>query len=197
MQKTMHVEVRSLAPPIRSALDAVGYRARDVPVLVTAGLVDQTVPGGSGQRGFAVAVNLDTGAREVRRGSWGGANIFSPGNPVDLDRRRVRVPDNCVLIKGTEGHPRVMATVYASPRAVGGLLPESVTDDTTDEEQQALYCFGALTGGAGRREELARRGVRPATVDSLVARGYLARNSAGSTRITTRGKNARDDSRAR
>ena len=54
-----------------------------------------------------------------------------------------------------------------------------------------LYCFAAIKGGEYRRDEMRRRNVSAATVDSLVERGYLKRNRAGATQITTQGKNAR------
>lgn len=65
-------------------------------------------------------------------------------------------------------------------------------DVLTDADQQALYCFVAIKGGEYRRDEMRRRGVTEEHVNSLVLRGYLKRNKAGATQVTTKGKNARD-----
>lgn len=187
----MHVKVKDLEPTIQAALRSVDYHADDVKV-EPAEHLDVSVAGGDGVRGFALLVNLTDGQMKMMQGSWGGANIANPGNLVDLSRERTPMPANGVVIKGTTGYPRTFATVYGHPSVVGRLLPSGDEEQTTDEEQQALFCFGGIKGGEARREELRRRRVSDACVDSLVERGYLKRNRAGATQITTKGKNARD-----
>jgi hypothetical protein len=98
------------------------------------------------------------------------------------------------VIKGSMGYPRTFATIYAHPNTIGRFLPSGAEEELTREEEQAIYCFAALKGGEYRRDEMRRRGVSTATVDALVERGYLKRNRAGATAITTKGKNARNPS---
>jgi hypothetical protein len=74
---------------------------------------------------------------------------------------------------------------------IGRFLPSGDDETLTDSEQQAIYCFAAIKGGEYRRDEMRRRNVTDDVVDSLVSRGYLKRNKAGATQITTKGKNAR------
>jgi hypothetical protein len=129
-------------------------------------------------------------------GSWGGSNMFT-SNPVDAGGAPVELPENAAVVKGTRGYPRTYATIYAHPRAVSGyLLPSAApsADVVSDQDQQALYCFACIKGGAYRKDELRRREVSEATIGSLIARGYLKRSANGATQITTMGKNARDTS---
>lgn len=186
----MHIEVKELTPAVRRALDSVGYGARDIRV-EPAESVEAHVAGGAGMRGFVLVLNLDTGQSTTVGGAWGGAAIAAPHSPVDLGDERIAIPPNGAVVKGTRGYPRTFATIYAHPDAFGRMLPSGEpADELTDADQQALYCFRAIKGGEYRREEMARRNVTDATVDSLVARGYLKRNRAGATQITTAGKNA-------
>lgn len=185
----MYVEVKELLPAIRDALASVRYGASDVKV-IAAHDVEATSEGNAGSRGFAIVVNLDTGARKSMVGSWGGGNMFT-SSPVDDGSERVTLPENGAVIKGTMGYPRTFATVYAHPNAIGRFLPSGDEPELSHEAQQALYCFGSIKGGAYRRDEMRRRNVSESTVDQLVENGYLKRNRAGATAITTKGKNAR------
>jgi hypothetical protein len=189
----MYATVKELREPLRAALAAVGYGARDVQV-VAAERLEMTVGGGAGMRGFVTVVNLDTGERKTVNGSWGGSSVFT-SSPVDAGGGPVELPENAAVVKGTRGHPRTFATIYAHPRAVSGYLLPSASppaDMVSDQDQQALYCFYAIKGGAYRKDELRRREVSEATIGSLIARGYLKRSANGATQITTMGKNARD-----
>lgn len=186
----MYVEVKQLGSALRAALDSVNYGATDVSV-EPAESIEPHVSGGSGQRGFVIVVNVETGEFHGLRGSWGGSNIGNPTNPVDLSSDKIDIPPNGAVIKGTTGHPRTFAWVFAHPEAFGKYLPSGVEEGLTEVEQQALYCFGAIKGGEYRRDEMRRRGVTVEVVDVLVARGYLKRNRSGATQITTKGKNAR------
>jgi len=190
-----YVEVKTLSPIVRSALDGIDYGARDIQV-VPCSSVSLQVCGGAGQRGFAVLLDLATGASKSFGGSWGGSNMFVSSIVDDSSDSGTLPPGGCV-IKGTRGHPRTFATIYVHPSAMGKFLPSGEAESTTDEEQQALYCYTGIKGGEYRREELRRRGVSSACVDSLVARGYLKRSRNGATQATTKGKNALDRSRVR
>ena len=184
----MHTPITDLSPAIREALKSVDYHAADISV--EAGETAAPSWGDRGSRGFVVIINLTTGERRSVVGAWGGPNMFT-SSPVD-GRDVVELPPNGAAIVGTMGHPRTFARIIAHPQAFGNLLPSAEdAEELTHEEQQAIYCFAAIKGGEYRRDELRRRKVSPATVDSLVERGYLKRNRAGATQITTQGKNAR------
>jgi hypothetical protein len=186
-----HVEVRQLSPALVSALKSIGYGRADIQV-IPATSVEIGDAGSQGRRSFTVGLNLVTGERVRSNGSWGGQNMFAR-NPTD-DGERVDVPADGVIIKGSSGYGGTFATLYAHPDAVGAfLLPsgEPARDELTAEDQHALYCFACIKGGAYRVDELRRRNVSDSAVDSLVERGYLKRNKAGATQITTQGKNAR------
>jgi hypothetical protein len=182
-----HVDVRELSPALQAALKGVRYGASSVEVIPAESL-DIGDGGGSGQRAFAVAVNLDTGERAGTVGSWGGPNMFT-ANPVD-NGERVAIPENGAIVKGTMGYPRTFATVYAHPAAMGRMLPSGDAPETfTDAELWALHCHTHIKGGAYRRDELKRREGAADAIDGLVSRGYLSRNRAGATQVTTKGRN--------
>jgi len=186
-----HVEVKALGEHVRRALESVRYGAADVPV-VAAESVSSYSGGNDGQRGFVIALNLQTGERKAFAGAWGGGAVAAAPSPVDADVP-IAIPEHGIVIKGQMGYPRTFATIYAHPNAVGAyLLPSGEpSEELSDAEQQAIYCFAAIKGGEYRRDEMRRRGVTADVVDGLVARGYLKRNRAGATQITTKGKNAR------
>ena len=186
----MHIEVKELSPAIQRALSGVGYHVADIKVEATE-RIDGTVGGGAGQRGFVIILNTDTGEFRRLTGSWGGPNPWS-GSPVDGNDEIIQIPENGIVIRGTMGHPRTFAWIYAHPNTMGKLLPSGEqAEQLSDADQQAIYCFAAIKGGQYRRDEMRRRNVEESTVDSLVERGYLKRNKAGATQITTKGKNAR------
>jgi len=192
----MHVRVSDLDATVQAALRSVDYHVPDIQVVPTEEL-NVSVSGGDGMRGFALLVNLTDGQIKRMTGSWGGSNMFARDNLVDNSAELVPMPGNGVVVKGTTGYPRTFATLYCHPSVIGRYLPAGDEEQTTDEEQQALFCHVGIKGGEARREELRRRGVSGACVDSLVERGYLKRNRAGATQATTRGKNALDRTRAR
>jgi hypothetical protein len=185
----IHVEVKQLGTAVRKVLGHIGYRSVDIS-MIAAETVDVGVAGGSGLRGFAYIINLDTGEYEGRMGSWGGQNMFTRG-PVD-DGEIVTLPPNAAVIKGTKGRG-IWATIYVHPSAMGNMLPSGEQDETlTEDEQRVLYAFVHYKAFY-RKEWLQRHGIGDSTIDKLVERGYLKRNKAGATQITTKGKNAQTD----
>jgi hypothetical protein len=187
------IEVKRLSPAIRSALASVKYGARDISV-VPATEVSLTVSGGAGQRGFATLVDMVTGRHETMMGSWGGANMFTPRNRVDLDTTKRTLPPGTVLIKGEEGYPRTFATIYAHPDLLQSLSLAAPAAPLSDVEGKVLNIYGGIKSGY-RQDELRRKDISPqaaaAAVRSLIAAGYLAQNKSGAVSITTAGKNAR------
>lgn len=191
----MHVETKTLSKPILDALASVRYGARDIEVVASSTVSLNSEAAWKGARGFVIAINLETGERINRQGSWGGSNMFVR-NAVDETDEIYTLPTFGVVITGQTGHPRTLARVHVHPEQLSRFLP-AVAEETTDEEQQALYCYTGIKGGEYRREELRRRKVKQSTIDDLVERGYLSRNKAGSVQVTTKGKNARSRDRVR
>jgi hypothetical protein len=186
----MHVEVKELSGAVRRVLEGVGYGARDIEI-VAADSVELRTTANDGARGFVRVLNLDTGESRGAMGDFGGSGLGR--RMSDYTDESFPIPENGAVIKGSVGYPRTFARIYAHPHAVGAyMLPSGEpADELSAEDQQALYCFGSIKGGEYRRDEMRRRNVSEATVDSLVSRGYLKRNRAGATQITTQGKNAR------
>jgi hypothetical protein len=102
MLPAISVETKALPAALRSALAAVGYGKSDVRVSA-ADTVSLQDFGSAGCRSFVCLVNLETGERDIRFGSWGGPGIGSAGNAVDLDSRQHRIPLNGAVISGAEG----------------------------------------------------------------------------------------------
>jgi hypothetical protein len=189
-----HIEVKDLTPAIRRALEAVRYGVRDIPVIAAERVSVNSSAPSKGSRGFTMVVNLETGKFEITHGSWGGSNIFVKTHVDDSDET-VAIPENGVVIKGSTGYPRTFAYLYAHPKAIAKFLPSGDEETLTEVELKAIYCFAAIKGGQYRRDELRRQKVSDDTIESLIERGYLKRNRAGATQITTKGKNARSQGR--
>jgi hypothetical protein len=185
----MYVEVKDLVPAIRTALESVSYGARDIQVEARDEVALRAPGGGAGKRGFVLILNLATGEFHRETGDWGGAGLGR--RLADYCEDRLTLHDDAVVIVGTLGYPRTWAHIYANRANVGRFLPSGEEEALSDSDQQGLYCFAAIKGGEYRRDEMRRRNVSAETVDSLVERGYLKRNKAGATQITTKGKNAR------
>lgn len=191
MANATHIEVRLLPATVQAALKAAGYHRKDVPVKPSETF--QLAGGyGNGYRGFAVAINMETGETRGFSGSWGGANPFER-KQVDNDDRQHPIPVNGAAFVGQEGGGRpVSGTLYVRPDQVTALLPAA--DPVSDRERSLLAIFGGIKGGY-RREYLDAAGATPEEIDALVARGFLSRNRAGAISITTAGKNARGGQR--
>jgi hypothetical protein len=183
----MYVTITELPDTITSALKSVGYGRKDINVEPRETVSVQDM-GSSGRRGFVVLVDIATGRTELHQGSWGGANMFNPANAVDLDGAERQIIPGMAVIKGSEGDT-VYATLYLHPDNLVKMLPAK--PEVTKREAGILYVFCAYKSSS-RKEELARKGVTPAELASLVTRGFLSVNKVGTT-ITTTGKNAAKD----
>ncbi len=188
----MYAPISSLPDSLQRALESVRYHRKDISIEAqeTASLNDA---GSDGCKAFVILVNLETGQRKVTWGSWGGPNMFNPRNAVDLDDREYELPPNGAVIRGSVGNS-TYASILVSPTTMAPLLPK--TDKLPDHDARILYCFKCIKGGQYRQIELAHVTEKHPDVDitqaieDLVARGFLKRNKAGATQITTAGKNA-------
>lgn len=191
MENRTFVAVKSLPETIKDALRSVGFAKADVAVVASQS-VTLASSYGQGFRAYAVGLDIVTGTKRTIYGSWGGANPFErsiPDAQPTLD-----IPVNGAVITGQEGGGRpVSATIHVAPGTVAPWL--NPPSDVTDRDRSILAIFGGIKPGY-RAEYLGRANVTDAEVDSLVSRGFLSRNKAGATAITTAGKNARGNARA-
>lgn len=183
----MYIKTKELPRTLQRVLERLGYHKPDIEVKVQESR--QPYHGsGAGTRAFMALVDLATGKFDIRYGSWGGPNMFVPTEPPDDGHApELPLPPNGAMILGCSGN-YMYATVYISPLTAAPLLPAAPT--LTKEEAVALYCVKGLRGGTPRRECWQHFGIRPATLDRLVAQQLLKRDARGSIQITTAGKNA-------
>ncbi len=215
-----HVRVKDLPSQLRGALESLGYARADVSLDPRETYSMSAGGSGDGRRAFVCAVNLQTGEREIARGSWGGPNMFNPRNAVDLDQTDRPLPINFAVIHGSEGNT-VYASIYVNPATLTPMLPAA--PQLGDFERSILNVIGGYTS-AGRKNEWerlcsdagrkagdasglhysdrARWGIEgeaskakqteiDGAIDTLVSLGLCKRNKAGAVSITTEGKNAR------
>lgn len=183
----MFVETKSLPEALKSALKKVDYHKPDIDVEVA----EEESPlsaGGDGYKGFCIVVNLSSGESVVKWGSWGGANMFNPGNQVDLDQKYYRIPPDGAIIGGCiGGREGTWATITISPaNANPTLLPAPC--EITKKEKAILEVMGYVS--SYRKQELARIEATTEEIESLVARGFIAKKGNG-LGLTIKGKNAK------
>lgn len=186
VDKAMYVPTKALPECVRSRLKKHGYNRQDIAVEAREESVLSSC-GSKGNRAYVVAVNLATGQATETLGSWGGANMFNPRNSVDLDHKARAIPPGVVVILGQEGY-QPYATIVVHPDTMAKVLPEP-EPELPELERACLSIFDTYIPAA-RKEYFARAGIGSEIVDRLVESGHLARNKAGATRITTKGKNA-------
>jgi hypothetical protein len=186
---SMHVTMRDLPASLQNALKSIGYARPDVEVTMASRTSLDSTAMGDGYQGFTLLVNLSTGETHTERGSWGGRNMFE-SSPVDTDEKVYTLPTFGAVIKGQRGGGLpVSARVIIHPdNAPKELMAGS--NVVSDRERDILSIYIGATP-AYRKELLGSYylDAAPGEVDALVERGYLKRNKAGATQITTTGKN--------
>lgn len=187
---TINIARTALPAPIRAALESAGFHRADVEV-ESALSVGSYVPAGDGQRGILIILDGQGGSK-VFRGSWGGSNMFT-ASMVNDGGTDIDVPEGGAVCKVTfGGKGRTFAWVTVHPVTFASIAP--VMPDVTPRQRKLLAVFGGLKSSA-RKEALRRLNATDAEIDGLVAAGFLKRNRAGATRITTAGRNARGGER--
>lgn len=185
----VYSKVRDLPESMQRALASVGYGRADIEVEPSETFTVKSYATGAGRRSFCIVINLETGEEKRFDGSWGGSNMFNPGNAVDMDETERPLPPGFAVIKGSTGD-KVFARIELNPENVAKFLP--IQDSSlSDRDKWLLYTFDGLTS-AGRKDEWSRCRDVPSEDDlnRLAAMGYLKRSSNGATKITTEGKNA-------
>jgi len=181
--------VRDLPRSLQAALQAVEYGRKDIEVKARE-MFDPSAAGGGGRRGFVAACKMDdSGTYEIEWGSWGGENPFT--HTIEGVRGEVPIPPEVAFVRGSigGGHP-TNASVYVSPHAMNPALLVA-GPEVTPKEAKILAIFKGIKSSY-RAEYFERLGATQREIDSLVDRGFLSRNKAGATAITTEGRNAAD-----
>ena len=184
----MYVNTKDLPQVVRNELKKAGYFKASIKIQ-TAETVSPQYLANDGSRGyFCLIVN---GIAKVTHGSWGGPNMFV--NPaVDACEKELEIPDGAIVIKGSVGN-QCFLTIYANGNTAVPMLP-APTEKLSPNEETVLRCHTQLKGGVHRREKYARSGLDPAVVSqaikSLAEKGLLKVNRAGSSSVTTEGRNA-------
>lgn len=191
-----YVLVKDLPEIVQQALDGVNFHKKDISVNTSETVTLGGGGGGDGHRSFVVLIDLDAERVQTLHGSWGGANMFNRTNAVDLDDQAHALPQNGLAIVGSMGGGiPVMARIHIPASMAAKILTAGpVGEPLTKVELDALSIFVGYKAFA-RPEYLSRAGVTTAILDSLVERGFLKRNRAGATSITTQGKNAAGSNR--
>lgn len=189
---SIHVPLKDLPDVFRKALREVSYNKRDIEIkpATSYSLMDS---GGDGQKGFAVAVNLQTDQYKITWGSWGGSNAFNPRNHVDMDDTNRTLPPDSAVIKGTSGS-YTWAYILIHPSNLQGLLPEDSGTALSQKELHALNILGGIKPGY-RAEEFRDKGLGRYSPDNPLIQGLIEKGlvalKGGGLQITTEGKNKR------
>lgn len=184
----VYSKVKDLPETIQSALSSLGYTRADIELEVKES-VSPFIGGGDGYRGFCCILDIVTGERDVKLGSYGGSNAFNPGNQVDCDTAYYKIPANTAVIKGSSGGGKsVFATITFSPGNIIKAL--GAKPDVSPRDKWILSVIKRYTS-AGRKEEFRRNNDIPTLADlkRLEGLGFLKVNKAGAAQITTEGKN--------
>lgn len=184
----MYAKVSDLPLTIRSALLNLNYHKKDITVKPSETFTQQSLAD-KGQRGFTVAVNIETGESKAIFGSWGGSNMFV-ANAVDSDDEQRNIPPGFIVIQGTQGYPKTFASIYINPDNVALMLPAQAN---ISKREDALLAVIKGHTSAGRKDFWRRYPKSKPTaqeLDELIKKGLLKQNSNGAISITTEGKNA-------
>jgi len=184
-----YVPTKDLPQPLIRALKSIGYNKRDVEFITANEVPVQTNAGFEYSRGITVLVNMMTGTTEQFTGNFGGSNMFEKTVADDSDAM-IPLPINAAVIKSTATG---FAKVYVGPDTMSAMLSEK-SNDLSFRDLQILSTFTQFKSSY-RKEEWEKGRVTPEDMSSLVDRGFLKQNKAGSFMITTDGKNAVGDHR--
>jgi hypothetical protein len=194
MANPIYIETKSLPDPIALTLRSLGFKRPTIAIYASEKAYIGDC-GEQGRRGFAVLLNLETGETKHFQGSWGGSNMFSPTNAVDLDHNSHALPANGCVINGSEGYKGTRASVTVHPSRIAPLLPASTGDGITPRQALLLSVYAGLNS-RGRREYFDRHGIDStptlAELEAMQARGWIKVSKAGAVSVTPAGRNMRN-----
>lgn len=195
-QASRHVLVSSLPNSIQSALSAVGYGRKDIE-MEPATQYSMQGAGGDGSKSFSCLIDLETGARKIEYGSWGGANMFNDHNEVDLNDTLYPLPFNGAVIKGSSGGGRpVYAHILINPENLEKLLPSGgQAPELSEKEKYAIKIIKSYKAGSRKdgfnREDLGPYSPENPIIQKLLSLGLIQISKVG-IQITLDGKNLAD-----
>jgi hypothetical protein len=180
----MYVQINQLPTVIVQALKSVEINKNDIKLQVSE-TVKIMQAGGAGRRGFATIINLQTGEFKTTLGSWGGANMFNPGNLVDLDDSSHSLEMNVCALTGYVGES---ATLHVFPNNLQAFISTNNVE-LTPAQEYVLAVYSGFTS-AYRKELISRKKLNFLQVaKELEEKKLLKVNKAGAASITTEGKN--------
>ena len=190
----MYVKVNDLPDIVRSKLNDVKYGRVDIEVQARE-KVSPASGSGDGYQSFCIIINLSNNDVKHLTGSWGGANMFNPGNQVDLDTKSYDIPDGFVVITGSVGGSKpTYASISMNPNNIAKFLPEKT--GLTERQATILYTYKGLNP-RGRKDywdrwdsDMKRAKPSEDELNELATMGLLKRSKNGATQITTDGRNA-------
>ena len=191
----VYVTVRDLPDSVQRVLRQVKYGRKDIAV-APARTYQMSGASGDGYKAFTAAVNLETGQYKIEWGSWGGANMFNPRNPVDLDTTPRPIRPNMAVVSGTIGGGRpTWAHIDVHPDNVQKLLGSGDDVEVSLKEKAVLNIIGGIKSSYRKdefwRKDLGKYSLDNPLIESLLAKGMIKANRAGALSITLKGKNAR------
>jgi len=179
----MYVPLNDLPTLIFEALKARGYNKKDIEVKAK-NSVSISVGGWEGKRGYTDVINMRTRSIVQHTGSWGGPNIFSHRNKVDMSDSNIEITPDTVIIQGYSGY-KPLASCYCHESWLSR-FGSTATEETTEREKKVLGWFVSYKASYRKPWVDAEP---PELINGLVNRGLLKRNRAGALSITTAGKN--------
>ena len=189
--QSQYVSIKELPPALIRPLKEVGYGRRNIEV-ISAQKYSAGMGGEAGLKSFTIPVDMASGRYKIMWGSWGGANMFSPQNQVDLDTKSHPIPLNGAVIQGSTGGGRpVWAQILVSPDNLQNLIPSGDEATLTGDESKALHIMGYKSSyrkDGFLRENLGPYSLRNPLILSLADKGMIKITGRGA-RVTLKGKN--------
>ena len=183
----MYVPVKTLPDCLQSVLKSVGYYGADLKV-ETAEVFTPTGAYGDGYRALTVALDLNTGESKQTTGDYGGGWGITAQDRAAQNNEQVKIPEGAIFLSVQSG-PKVFVTAYAAPSTFVPYLPKEKIE-VSYLEKCVLFAHRAYKSSY-RQEYYNEKGISDVgpLIASLAVKGFLKVNKAGSSQITTEGKN--------
>ncbi len=188
----MFIKTSELPEVITLALSKIAYNKKDIDIQESTTFRCQD-SSGNGYRAFMVIVNLTTKESQTTYGSWGGANMFNPRNHVDLDDTLRTIPEDCIIIHGTQGGSKpVSAYINVRPENMVKFITEKAELSLLEKKAISIICSYKPSYRANEffRQGLGSYNADGAVVSELIKKGLVKVTASGALSITTEGKNA-------
>lgn len=183
----MYVPVKTLPDCLQSTLKGVGYYGADLKI-EAAETFTPTGAYGDGYRALTVAIDLSTGESKQTKGDYGGGWGLTAQDKAAQNNEQVNIPEGAVFLSVQSG-PKVFVTAYVHPSTFAPFLPKEKAE-IPYLEKCVLFAHRAYKSSY-RQEYYSEKGISDVgtIVANLANKGYLKVNKAGSSQITTEGKN--------